>query len=155
MFLISSSPRDVEKKIVVVVRRDNGEKQNFSIDGVSAAIDKLLVQIQSDMFSKAKKERDDHVIRVEHWKDLVPTLDKRNLVLIPWCEEPECEEMIKERSKKQSEELTDDSQQDDKAPSMGAKSLCIPFDQPPMPSGKYCIQCGKLAKVYGLFGRSY
>lgn len=42
------------------------------------------------------------------------------------------------------------------APSMGAKSLCIPF-QPlrPLPPGARCV-CGRNpAKYYTLFGRSY
>lgn len=44
------------------------------------------------------------------------------------------------------------------APSMGAKSLCIPFDQPKaISSSTLCIHpaCRKPAKFYTLFGRSY
>jgi prolyl-tRNA synthetase len=38
---------------------------------------------------------------------------------------------------------------------MGAKSLCIPFQQPASAAGKKCIACDKPAKSYTLFGRSY
>jgi len=42
---------------------------------------------------------------------------------------------------------------------MGAKTLCIPLEQPndpPIVSGETkCISCGSLAKRYTLFGRSY
>jgi prolyl-tRNA synthetase len=38
---------------------------------------------------------------------------------------------------------------------MGAKSLCIPFEQPEMPEGALCFASGKPAKNWGLFGRSY
>ncbi len=44
------------------------------------------------------------------------------------------------------------------APSMGAKSLCIPFDQPKkLTPGQKCVgpDCGDIAKFYTLFGRSY
>lgn len=49
--------------------------------------------------------------------------------------------------------------QDERAPSAGAKSLCIPFDQSKWPAiepGKTkCTACGKDAKRWTLFGRSY
>lgn len=53
----------------------------------------------------------------------------------------------------------DDSQTDDPgAPAMGAKSLCIPLEQPDsiQPSDK-CIHpdCSKKPQYYTLFGRSY
>ena len=51
-----------------------------------------------------------------------------NLILVPWCNESKCEDDIKERSRKR--ELAEGEMEDDRAPSMGAKSLCIPFEQP-------------------------
>ena len=49
--------------------------------------------------------------------------------------------------------------QDERAPSAGAKSLAIPFDQSrwtPIESGKTkCPACGKDAKRWTMFGRSY
>ena len=49
--------------------------------------------------------------------------------------------------------------QDERAPSAGAKSLCIPFDQShwaPIEAGKTkCTACGQDAKHWTLFGRSY
>uniref|UniRef100_A0A914X9Y7 proline--tRNA ligase n=1 Tax=Plectus sambesii TaxID=2011161 RepID=A0A914X9Y7_9BILA len=44
------------------------------------------------------------------------------------------------------------------APAMGAKSLCIPLEQPkPLAAGQKCFHpaCSKPAKFYTLFGRSY
>lgn len=44
------------------------------------------------------------------------------------------------------------------APSMGAKSLCIPFDQPmELTADTKCVypECDQPAKFYTLFGRSY
>lgn len=41
---------------------------------------------------------------------------------------------------------------------MGAKSLCVPFEQPEkLNPGEMCIhpECGKLAESFTLFGRSY
>lgn len=37
-----------------------------------------------------------------------------------------------------------------------AKSLCIPFEQPPLAQGTPCFAgCGKAATAHCLFGRSY
>ena len=106
------------------------------------------------MFTRAKREFEQHVIKLTKWSDVVPTLDGKNVILVPWCEESECEDEIKERSGRK--ELAEGEEQDDRAPSMGAKSLCIPFEQPAEGvKGLQCIQCGKEAKVWGLFGRSY
>jgi hypothetical protein len=48
---------------------------------------------------------------------------------------------------------------DVKAPSAGAKSLCIPHDQArfgefPEGENQKCVQCGEKAKRWTLFGRS-
>ena len=49
--------------------------------------------------------------------------------------------------------------EDAKAPSAGAKSLCIPHDQErfgafPDGENQKCIQCGEKAKRWTMFGRS-
>jgi len=124
------------------------------MSSLTTDIPALLKTIQSDMFTKAKKAFDSHVVKVTKWADIVPALDAKNVVLIPWCQDSDCEDTIKERSGKK--ELAEGEVQDDRAPSMGAKSLCIPFEQPSEGvKGLNCIQCGMEAKVWGLFGRSY
>jgi prolyl-tRNA synthetase len=106
------------------------------------------------MLSRARQVRDAHVIQLTKWDDVVPALDAKNVILVPWCRDGKCEDTIKERSSKKND--PDAGPQDEKAPSMGAKSLCIPFDQPEEGvAGLKCIQCGKEALVWGLFGRSY
>ncbi len=37
----------------------------------------------------------------------------------------------------------------------GAKTLCIPLEQPELPPGTKCFQSGKPAKNWALWGRSY
>ena len=75
----------------------------------------------------------------------IPHLHSPNPAAIP------CEERIKKDSART--EVTED----DKAPAMGAKSLCIPFDQPADATSETCIcpDCSKPAMAYTLFGRSY
>ncbi len=63
-----------------------------------------------------------------------------------------CEEVIKERSKANVEV-------EPGAPSMGAKSLCCPFQQPKkIEKGKQkCVLegCDRAPTIYTMFGRSY
>jgi prolyl-tRNA synthetase len=148
-------PKDLEKDTILSVRRDNAVKASLPAADITTAIPKLLEQIQQDMFNKAKAEVDGRRIVVEKWEDLVPVLDKKNTAILPWCEEPACEEDIKDRSKKESLAASK-MEDDDRAPSSGAKTLCIPFDQSRWPSieGKCCPACGKEAKRWTMFGRS-
>jgi prolyl-tRNA synthetase len=52
-----------------------------------------------------------------------------------------------------------DEPADEKAPSMGAKTLCIPFKQPTenpiQPGVTKCFACEHKAVSYTLWGRSY
>ncbi|KAJ1330264.1 proline-tRNA ligase [Batrachochytrium salamandrivorans] len=125
------------------------------LDTITTSIPALLAKVQASMFEKAKKERDSRVIQLESWDKFVETLNKKCLVLAPWCEEVVCEESVKDRS---ACSATDDNEPvDDKAPSMGAKSLCIPFEQPEggVKSGAKCFACERDAVSYTLWGRSY
>lgn len=109
------------------------------------------------MFNKAKAAFDSHRVQLTNWDDFVPTLNGKNVVLVPHCEGEKCEDEVKEKSAKKA--LGDGVAEDKQAPAMGAKSLCIPFDQPAgITQGETkCINpdCTNLAKAWVLFGRSY
>ncbi|KAJ2785388.1 hypothetical protein GGI15_001940 [Coemansia interrupta] len=149
-------PKDLDKQSVLSVRRDNADKASMSLDGLEESVKIMLINIQDTMLSKARATLDSRVKLVLKWEDFVPTLNSKCLTLIPWCEREECEDQIKDRSSRDS---LGDEPEDDKAPSMGAKSLCLPFKQPEnpaiVPGETKCIQCGENAKRYALFGRSY
>ncbi|KAF9316679.1 ribose-phosphate pyrophosphokinase 1 [Podila horticola] len=150
-------PKDVKANQALAARRDNGEKVTVQHATIVQDVRELLDTVQSDMFKRAKEVRDANVIYVEDWKDFVPALDNKQFCMIPWCEEVACEEEIKEKSARTG--IATAEVQDEKAPSMGAKSLCIPLDQPqdkPIVAGETkCVACGKDAKRWALFGRSY
>ncbi|ODV84352.1 hypothetical protein CANARDRAFT_29226 [[Candida] arabinofermentans NRRL YB-2248] len=146
-------PKDLATDSVLAVRRDNGAKTSISISEIETKIPELLEDIQSSLFKAAKEKFDTHRVIVDEWKDFVPTLNKKNLILAPYCDVPECEDDIKDSSSKQDN--GEDMDVDEKAPSMGAKSLCIPYDQPPMKAGQKCIKCDRPAVHYTMFGRSY
>ncbi|OBZ87364.1 putative proline--tRNA ligase C19C7.06 [Choanephora cucurbitarum] len=149
-------PKDLEKNQVTCVRRDTGAKFSVSLDNLEAGVKEALDTIQNDMYQKAKKKMEDSIIRITKWEEFVPTLNNKKLLLVPWCDRTECEDDIKERSAKVANE---GEEEDERAPSMGAKSLCKPFNQPTedpiVPGVTKCIACEHDAKHFMLFGRSY
>lgn len=150
-------PRDIAANTTLAVRRYDNHKESYPLDNIAATVRKSLDDIQDGMYKRARENFDKCIRPVTKWEDVVPTLDAKNAIVIPWCEEPDCEDAVKDRSKgQQAAGVAEDA----KAPSAGAKSLCIPFDQDrfgKFPDGaeQKCIQCGKKAKSWTLFGRSY
>ena len=150
---IEMGPKDLENKQVVVVRRNDSRKYTVKLDELETRIPEILDELHNDLYNKAKELFDTHRVIVDEWKDFVPNLNKKNIILSPWCGVMECEEDIKDSSAKQDD--GEEIETDDKSPSMGAKSLCIPFNQPELKEGQKCVKCDRKAINYCMFGRSY
>lgn len=146
-------PQDIAKNQTLAVRRDTGKKEPVSLDNILSVVPELLTTIQSEMFTSARDVYHSRLKEITKWEDIVPALDDKCVVVIPWCENEKCEDDIKERSARAVEPT------DERAPSAGAKSLCIPFDQsrwtPIEPGKTKCPACGGDAKRWTMFGRSY
>ncbi|KAK3315081.1 proline-tRNA ligase-like protein [Apodospora peruviana] len=151
-------PKDAAKSVASYSRRDTGEKGTISLGEITKEVPALLEQIYKDMYTKAEANFASHRLILKDWAEVVPALNAKNVVIIPFCEEPACEERIKETTKsdKEQRELGPDGKP---LPSMGMKSLCIPFEQPEgLVAGETkCLnpECGKNAKSWVMFGRSY
>lgn len=150
-------PKDAAKSVVSFARRDTGEKGTIAISSIATEVPALLEKIQSDMYSKAEASFRSHRLVVTEWDEVVPALDSKNVVLIPHCLQEKCEDKIKEITKGAPDES--DGPADQKAPSMGMKSLCIPFEQPDgiVKGETKCLnpECAALAEKWCMFGRSY
>lgn len=151
---VEIGPRDLEAESVSVVRRNDNKRYSVKIAELATRIPEILDEMHNDLFAAAKHKFDTHRVIVEKWEDFVPALNAKNLILAPWCGVLECEEDIKDASAAKAAE-EQDGEEDEKAPSMGAKSLCIPFEQPELKEGTVCVKCGKKAVNYTMFGRSY
>ncbi|KAL4237700.1 hypothetical protein ACF0H5_002415 [Mactra antiquata] len=144
-------PRDLKQNQVVIVRRDNGEKMTLKLDGITKQITDLLNNVQKDMFARAQQDLKNYMSVSHDWEDFCNSLDQKKIIQAPFCGEISCEDLIKKDSAR-------DVVVEEGAPAMGAKGLCIPFKQPEeLKSGTKCIhpKCGKDAKYFTLFGRSY
>ncbi|GAD98714.1 predicted protein [Paecilomyces variotii No. 5] len=149
-------PKDAAQAVVSYARRDTGAKGTIPIANLATEVPEILEIIQKDMYNRADESFKSHRLVLREWEKVVPALDSRNVVLIPFCEEPSCEERIKELTKGQEQEPGPDGL---KQPTMGMKSLCIPFDQPDIivANETKCLnpECGRFAKSWTMFGRSY
>jgi len=155
---IEVGPMDIEKNSVRIAVRHDGSKEDLPVEGLGAVIKNKLEEIQTTMFEKAKKARDEHLVKITQWEEFVPALEKNNLVLAPWCDpkDIESEEMVKTKSREESLKNAGLEGEDDRtATSVAAKTLCIPFDQPELPEGTKCFATGKPATCWVLWGRSY
>ncbi|CAG9813214.1 unnamed protein product [Phaedon cochleariae] len=150
---IELGPKDIEKNQLVAVRRDTGEKITISRANAVQKLEQLLEDIQNSLFQKANNDLESHKIILTDWSRFGPSLDKKNIILAPFCGNSNCEDRIKAESARD-----DGDNAEPGAPSMGAKSLCIPLEQPAdiKPTDK-CIHpaCTNKPLYYTLFGRSY
>jgi prolyl-tRNA synthetase len=158
---IEFGPGESAGHFVTTARRDVPGKEGKStipIPELSTAVPALLETIQKDLFNRADQQYRSHRKTITNWDDFVPALNEKNVCLIPHCLTEECEDQVKDKSRRKAEE---DSgvPQDAKAPSMGAKSLCIPFDQPEgIKHGETKCgnpSCGRLAEKWCMFGRKF
>ncbi|KAI9815388.1 MAG: ribose-phosphate pyrophosphokinase 1 [Phylliscum demangeonii] len=160
-------PGEISGGFVTTARRDTGDKGKVAFDDLETQIPALLDTIQAALYRKADAAFQSHVKRVTDWKEFVPLLNAKNVILMPHCLRAECEDAVKELSARKEDDGSaakdgdaDDTPEDARAPSMGAKSLCIPFEQPVpaiVPGQTPCTNptCGHKAEAWCLFGRSY
>ena len=153
---IEIGPKDMEKDGAMLVRRDTGEKilvSNVSdSEAFTRTIIKTLDNIQCDMFNKASEDLNQHLRFADKWEDFIQGLNDGCLVQVPFCGDKEVEAEIKTKSAAD----TGGEALEAGAPSMGAKSLCIPAKPlKDLEPGMKCILSGRPATSITMFGRSY
>ena len=66
---IELGPRDVENNNVVAARRDTGEKITLPMEGLQEALEKMLDDIQQNLFNTAKQHCEDNTHTVDDYKE--------------------------------------------------------------------------------------
>ena len=95
---IEIGPRDIENNKVIISRRDvDDSKIEVLIENLSQEVDKLLNEIQNNMFLKSKKHMDENTFHVDSKNELIKTLNnKEGFVTCYWHENEKDETEIKE-----------------------------------------------------------
>jgi len=131
---LAIGPRDVEKGTVELARRDTLTKEFVNQGDVVAKVGDLMDEIQTNLFTKARNYRDDHITEVASYDEFKEVLEKKGgFVSAHWDGTMETEELIKEETK--------------------ATIRCIPIDGDRTP-GK-CIVTGKTSAQRVLFALAY
>jgi prolyl-tRNA synthetase len=132
---VEIGPRDMEKGQVMLVRRDNGEKEAVSVDAAPDRLAELLKEIQQALFDRAKELQDRNTYRLSDWEEFKRVYEgEGGFVRSYWCGDTECEAAIKDETK--------------------ATIRVLPFDQE-VPEGACCVRCGNPAAHEVIFAKAY
>lgn len=132
---IEIGPRDIENGKCVVVRRDNGEKEEVSLAGLEARIGEILEQMQKDMYDRAKARRDSQTYEASDYEEFKNIFaEKTGFVKALWCGDRACEDKIKEE--------------------LAVTSRCMPLENADVTEGS-CVCCGRPAKKMVYWGKAY
>jgi prolyl-tRNA synthetase len=127
-------PRDIEKKQVVLVRRDTGEKVIVSESKIATRLKELLQDIQKNMYTSATKFMTDNTRPAKNMEEFTKIIEnKKGFITAHWCGSSKCEKSVKEKT--------------------GATLRCIPLNGDN--NTGQCIVCGKGKGKTVYFGRSY
>lgn len=131
---IEIGPKDLQKKQVVLVRRDTGTKIAVKVNSATKKIQSLLDDMQKNLFNKAKRFLQDNTITVKTYDEFKKVLDgKGGFIRASWCGDSHCEEQIKIET--------------------GATNRVLPLKKERF-SGK-CVYCGKVGKEVAYFAKAY
>jgi prolyl-tRNA synthetase len=125
--------RDLENGTVEVMRRDTLEKETISIESIEDKIEKLLEDIQANIFKKAYDYRAEHTTTVDTYEEFKEKIEEGGFILAHWDGTVETEEKIKEETK--------------------ATIRCIPLEGDTTPG--VCMVTGKPSARRVIFARAY
>ncbi len=133
---IELGPKDLENNTVTIARRDTMKKLTVASSELKEKVNTLLNQIQTDLFSKAKKFREENSYEIDNWDEFKKHFQEKEnsgFVYSHWCGSETCEK-----------EINDELQ---------ATTRCIPLDQKEE-TGK-CIKCSGESKKRIIFAKTY
>jgi prolyl-tRNA synthetase len=124
-------PKDLEKKQVVIVRRDNGEKSFVSEKDLKKEVEKILEKMQSDLLEKSKKFLKENIEEAKTIQEMKKKVEGGKIVKAYFVEDKKTEEKIKEET--------------------GALSRIVED----VKKEGVCILTGKKTNTIGYFARNY
>ncbi|WP_297093376.1 proline--tRNA ligase [uncultured Draconibacterium sp.] len=131
---LAMGPRDLENGTVEVARRDTLTKEVTSLDNIDEYVEKLLEDIQQNIFKKAYDFRAENTRKVDTWDEFKEVLNtKGGFISAHWDGTPETEEAIKNETK--------------------ATIRCMPLEYEEEEG--VCIYSGKPSKRRVLFALAY
>jgi prolyl-tRNA synthetase len=127
-------PKDLEKGQVFAARRDTREKFAIPFDGIAAATQAKLDEIQAALLTRARAYREENTREAATWEEFKTLMEGRpGFVIAPWCGSAECEAKIKAETQ--------------------ATLRNIPMGSPRVDGT--CVHCGGASEVKAWFAKAY
>ncbi len=131
---LAMGPRDLANGTVEVARRDTLTKEILPVENIEEVIEKLLTDIQENIFRKAQVFRDENIRKADTWEEFKNLIaEKGGFVSAHWDGTTETEVRIKDETK--------------------ATIRCIPLDS--VEEEGTCIYSGKPSSRRALFAIAY
>lgn len=131
---IEVGPKDLENNKVTLVRRDTSEKEQVDVNKVLESVQKLLIDIQDNLYNKALENMKNRTYEAKTLKDVEEIMNTHpGFVKAHWCGSLDCELKMKEIK--------------------GTKSRCIIETKDY--EDEVCVVCGKKAKHKVVWGIQY
>jgi prolyl-tRNA synthetase len=127
-------PKDIEKRHVTLVRRDNLQRIAVEDNDVVSRVSQTLDEIQTQLFSAAKAFLNQSISQAQDYDHFKKALDERGgFIRACWCGNSDCENEIKAET--------------------GATIRTVPFVNEDVFSA--CVHCAKTATKVVYFARAY
>lgn len=95
---IEIGPKDLDKKQVVMVRRDNNKKEIVAEKHILDSVKKNLDEMQKDLYLNAKKMLESKIDSARDIKQLVKKLDEGKIVKVFMVDDKRVEEKLKDQT---------------------------------------------------------
>lgn len=125
---------EVKDRTITIARRDTHEKTTVSRDDMLVVTEKMLADMQKDLFAKSKAFTEANTYDVASYDDFKKVMETtRGFIRAFWCEDAACEASIKAETK--------------------AATRCLPLSAEK--EDGVCVKCGSASHHRWLFGQSY
>jgi len=123
----------MENGTIELMRRDTLEKEELSVDGIAQHVKNVLDDMQTAIFEKARKFRDEHIYECDNYDEFKERIKDGGFFLCHWDGTAETEARIKEETQ--------------------ATIRCVPFAFEQTPGTD--MVSGKPAKYRVIIARAY
>ena len=131
---IEIGEKEANDKVLTVVRRDISEKIKTKESELKTVLKDLLAEIQSSLLQKHKQMTENNTYYADNYDEFKKIMKTtKGFIYAFWCENPDCEQKIKQETK--------------------ATTRCLPLGSKKEHGS--CIYCGAKAEHRWLFAQSY
>ncbi|MAG37916.1 proline--tRNA ligase [Candidatus Pacearchaeota archaeon] len=124
---IEIGPKDLEKKTVVLVRRDTGDKELVKMSGIEKRVEKVLEEIQESLLEKAKKFLEGSISEAKDMDELKKELNKKKIVKVYMKDDKEVEGNVKDQTEGATSRIIEETKKEGECIVSGEKVNTVAY----------------------------